>query len=142
MIYETDRDNFASVMHVTWQSCGRNKPDRDTMRYWFDKLIAFDFKVVADAFDKWLMTQDELPTVHQITKLCKPVTPIYSAIERKHDKEANKQHAHKIAKLAHETFKPKRDMKAWAREIIDNPKAYPDISLRYACEALGVAVDG
>lgn len=137
MIYETDRDNFASVMHVTWQSCGRNKPDRDTMRYWFDKLIAFDFNVVADAFDKWLITQDELPTVHQIIKLCKPVTPIYTAIERKTDKAANKQHAKELTEFVASKTKPKRDMKAWARKILDNPSSFPDISVKLAREAMG-----
>lgn len=32
----------------------------------------------------------------------------------------------------------KRDMKAWAKRIVDNPSMYPDISLRFAKEALGV----
>ena len=32
----------------------------------------------------------------------------------------------------------KRDMKAWAKKIIANPKAYPDISLRIAKEALEI----
>lgn len=32
----------------------------------------------------------------------------------------------------------KRDYRAWAHKIIANPAAYPDISLRYAKEALGV----
>ena len=36
----------------------------------------------------------------------------------------------------------KRDYKAWAHKIIANPKAYPDISLRLAKEALGVTVNG
>jgi hypothetical protein len=32
----------------------------------------------------------------------------------------------------------KRDMKLWAKRILENPKAYPDISLRYAKEALEI----
>ena len=34
----------------------------------------------------------------------------------------------------------KRDMKAWAHKIIANPSSYPEISYRYAKEALGSEV--
>lgn len=35
----------------------------------------------------------------------------------------------------------KRDYKAWAHKIVANPKSYPDISYRYAKEALGETVN-
>lgn len=120
MIYENDRDDFASMMVVTWQSFGRNKPDGKTMRFWFDKLITYDLQTVGNAFDQWIISQKELPTVNEIIKLCKPVTPIYSALERKVDAMANKQHMKELMGFIEENSKPRTDYKAWARRIIGN----------------------
>ena len=123
-------------MTTTWQSFGRNKPDRETMLYWFNKLINYDFVTVANAFDKWIIAQKELPTVNEIIKLCQPVTPIYNAIARKVDAEANKQNVKKLTKFVEERMKPKTDYKAWARRIVDNPSMFPESSLKIAEEAL------
>jgi hypothetical protein len=139
---DSNKKEFWSVMNVTMELCNRPPLSKEAVVVFWNILKKYEISTVRDALDSWVDSSSKAPTPHDILNLCKPVTPIYSAIERKHDKEANKQQAHKVAKLAHETFKPKSDMKAWAKTIIDNPKAYPDISLRYAREALGVVVDG
>jgi len=136
LIYETDRDNFASLMNVTWQSCKRGKPDRDTMRYWFNKLADFDFYVVAKAFDTWLMTQDELPSYHQIRSLCQPKIPVYAALEKKADIEANRKNVKELTEFVAEKIKPKTNMRHWAKKILKEPSAYPDISVKYARETM------
>lgn len=144
MNYELDRNAFATVMAVTWQSFGRNRPERETMRYWFDKLAAHDLSVVSHAFDEWLKTQKELPTVADITSLCRPAAQIYTAIEHKPDVEANRQHSHEVVEYVRDNMKPQTDHKAWARRILDNKlnpntgRPWAEISIRFAKEALGL----
>lgn len=137
MIYENDRDNFASIIKTTWQSYGRNKPDSETMRFWFDKLINYDLNTVADAFDKWLISQKELPTVSEILKLCKPVTPIYNAIAKKVDKDANKQYADNVVKFVqqHNNGASRDWIKYW-EDILREPKGHKEITIRAAKDAL------
>lgn len=133
---DADKKEFMLMMRIVCSSFNHAEFDKETLRYWFGKLDRFDLKTVSHAFDVWIDSSKYMPTVKDILDNCKPVTPIYTAIERKADKEANKKHAHELAKAAHETFKQKRDMKAWARKILNNVSAYPDISVRYAKEAL------
>lgn len=137
MIYENDRDNFASIIKTTWQSYGRNKPDSETMRFWFDKLINYDLNTVADAFDKWLISQKELPTVSEILKLCQPNTPIYNAIEKKVDKVANKQYADNVVKFVQQhNNDASRDLVKYWEDILRDPKGHKEITIRAAKDAL------
>ena len=69
MIYPDDSKNFALMMRVTWQTYGRKEIEKETMRYWFNKLISYDFDVVTIAFDNWIKSQRELPTVKDIFDL-------------------------------------------------------------------------
>jgi hypothetical protein len=124
-------------MVTTWQSYGRNKPDSQTMRFWFDKLINYDLRTVADAFDKWLITQKELPTVSEILKLCQPVTPIYNAIAKKTNREANKQYAENVVNFVQEnTKKSGRNWIKFWEDKLNNPKGQSEIVLRFAKDAL------
>lgn len=137
MIYENDRDNFASIMVTTWQSFGRNKPDGQTMRFWFDKLIKYDFGTVANAFDKWLISQADLPTVSEILKLCQPITPIYRALEKKADKAANRQYAENVVNFINENSqKSSRNWIKYWEDILSNHKGRKEITLKSAREAL------
>jgi hypothetical protein len=52
------------------------------------------------------------------------------------DEQVNEIH-NKLAKFT----SPKRDYKAWAKKILDNPSQYPDISVRFAKEALEIKDD-
>lgn len=107
MIYEKDREKFATVMIVTWQSLGRNKPDRETMRYWFDKLINYDLQTVSGAFDKWLTNNRELPTIKDILDLCKPKDDYYK-LPKKPDIEAQKAGLKKLHDFINQNLKVKR----------------------------------
>jgi hypothetical protein len=50
--------------------------------------------------------------------------------------EVNKAQADKLSKYISDKLKPKTDYKAWAKRIIANPKNFPEISLKYAQEAM------
>lgn len=136
MIYEADSKQFALMMKVTWQSYGRNGVERETLRYWFDKLIAHEFSVVSNAFDEWIKSQKDLPTVSDIIKLCQHKVTIHARLPSPLAKEANQQYAKEVIDFVAAQPKKQRDFKAWAHKIINSPNVYPDISLRLAREAL------
>ena len=123
-------------MRVTWQTYGRKEIEKETMRYWFDKLIAYDFDVVTIAFDNWIKNQRELPTVKDIFDLCKPKVTIHARLPSPLAIESNKQHAIELKEAVKEMVKPARDKHtAWIFQILENPKKYSDISFKYATQA-------
>ena len=136
---DTDKKDFASIMRVTWQTFGRNEPDKETMRYWFSKLESHEMREVGNAFDSWIINSKQLPTVRDILELLKPKQQDFKALPRPKISNEKREEIHdKLAQF----MSPKRDMKAWAKKIIANPKAYPEISYRYAKEALGEEIEG
>ena len=126
------------MMVVTWQNYGRNKPDSETMRFWFDKLINHDIVTVGNAFDYWLLHNDnELPTIKNILDLCKPKQEFHKALPKPTiSDEQLKKNLDKISDMVKP--KDKTDYKKWARDILANPKGLPDISIRFAKEALNI----
>lgn len=90
-------------------------------------LHSYDYAPSCDQFKAQCKTTSKLPEHNDYKALPKP---------KMTDEQINEIHD----KLSAFTSK-KRDMKAWANKIIANPKAYPDISLRYAHEALGDVID-
>ncbi len=120
------------MMKITWQSYGRNGLDKETLRYWFDKLSAYDFDKVSYAFDEWLKSQKDLPTVTDILKLCQHKVTIFARLPSPLTKADNKRHADEVVKYVAEHIQPMKDKKQWARDLIsgkkisDNPeKAIP-----------------
>lgn len=51
--------------------------------------------------------------------------------------EDNKIHADKLALFVHERLKPKKNYKAWAERILNNPKNFPESSVEAARKVLG-----
>ena len=123
-------------MKVTWQSFGRSNLDKETMRFWFDKLISYDFETVSNSFDYWLKNQDELPSISEILKLCKPKVTIYARVASPLASASNKEHVGEVLAYIENNIKPQSDYKAWARKIINNPKITNILTIRYAKEAL------
>lgn len=139
---DTNKKDFALMMRVTWANYGRNEPDKDTMRYWFGKLANYEFNQVTKAFDDWIDSSKQLPTVKDIVDALKPKPTIFARLPSPLAIAENHRHAVEVKEAVEKMVSGKRDMKAWAHKIIANPKAYPEISLRYAKEALGEVVDG
>ena len=137
MIYPDDAKEFSGVMDIVWQSLGRNVVDKTTKQYWFAKLQHLPIGEVSNLFDKWLMTEKELPTVNDILHMAKP-REFHKALPAPRNEEIAKDGLERIAKQVSQAIKPKKDMKAWARKILDTPKNYPDIAIRFAKEALEI----
>jgi len=137
LIYPDDAKEFAGIMDITWQSLGRNAVDKTTKQYWFAKLQHLPMGDVSNLFDKWLMTEKDLPTVNDILNMAKP-REFYKALPASRSEEAIKEGLDRINQVVSNGLKPKKDYRAWAKEILKDPKKYPDIAVRFAKEALYV----
>ena len=133
---ETDKKAFQLMMKIVCSSFNHKEFDKETLRYWFSKLERYDFNTVSNAFDVWLNSSRNFPTIKDIIELCKPKEDIYLKLPHKIDYKESKKHADEIKQAVDAMTKPKKDYKDWAHKILANPKAYPDISVRFAHEAL------
>lgn len=131
-----DADNFKSVLNVTYQTFGRKVPDRELLRMWWIKLARCELIEITKAFDTWIDTSKELPTIADILELCKPKVTIHARLPSPLNIESNKKHASEIKQALQSMTSPKRDMKEWARKILANPSALPQFR-KMATEALG-----
>ena len=124
------------MIKIVCQSYSHREFDRETLRYWFGKLESYDFKDVSNAFDKWIDTSKSFPTVKDIVELCKPKPTIFARLPSPLAIAENHRHAQEVKQAVEKMVKTKRDMKAWAKKIVENPTQYRDISVRIAKEAL------
>ena len=100
---------------------------------WSEELANMSVERIKNAL---LHSYDYAPSCDQFKNQCKisaSVLPEYKALPKPvlSDEQINEIKD----KLAAFTSN-KRNMKAWAHKIMDNPSLYPDISFRYAKEAL------
>jgi len=137
-LIDADKKEFMLMMKIVCSSFNHREFDKETLRYWFSKLDRYDFKIVSNAFDQWIDNSRSFPTVKDIVELCKPKAEMYAKLPHKINLAESKKHSDEVKQAVSDMTKPKRDMKAWAKKIIANPKAYPDISLRIAKEALEI----
>lgn len=134
---EDDKKNFQVMMNIVMANFGRKPLDKEALRFWFGKLEKQDLQAVSHAFDTWIDTQSELPTIHDIALLCKPKVTIHQRLSSPLRLDENRKHMEEVKVQIGKMTKPKTDMKGWARKIMANPSAYPDISFKFAREALG-----
>ena len=125
------------MLDIVWQSLGRNPVDKTTKQYWFAKLQHLPIGEVGSLFDKWLITEKELPTVNDILHMAKP-RDFHKALPAPRNEEVSREGMARINQVVSNTLKPKKDFRKWAKDILANPKNYPDISLRFAKEALEI----
>jgi hypothetical protein len=137
-LIDADKKSFAVMMNIVQSNYGRRELDRDALRYWYSKLEKYELQDVSRAFDRWIDSQDQLPTVHNILELLRPQVTIHQRLASPLRVEENKRHIAELKDGIEKMVQPKRDMKDWARKILANPGNYPDISIRFAKEALGV----
>ena len=138
---ESDKSNFKDMMNSVCTIFGKPTLDKDTLRIWYYKLEKFEFKVITQAFDKWVDSNKFMPTPSDILSLCKEKPIQYTQLEApKLSKTENKLQAANVmqfvAEHSYKEDKKLKDMRAWAHRIIENPKKYPAISLQFAKEAL------
>lgn len=110
---------------------------KEAIIVWYNSLKSYDFNVVSDAIDNWLKSSNRPPTPKDIIDACKPKPTIFARLPSPLAIAENHRHAVEVKKAVEDMTKGRRDMKEWARKILASPKIYPDISIKYAKEALG-----
>ena len=133
---ESDKKAFKDMINAVFTIYSKPLPEKEMLRIWWHKLERFDFSVVGRAFDKWTDTPNKLPQPADIVSLCKPHEEVYKALTEPVNKLSNKTHSDEVIKYIADRLTTKTDYRAWAKKIVANPKRYPDISLRYAKQAL------
>lgn len=126
------------MMNIVMANYGRKPLDKEVLRFWFGKLEKHDLQTVSQAFDAWIDTQSDLPTIHDIAGLCKPKVTIHQRLASPLRVEENKKHIEEVKVQINNMTKPRKNMKAWAQKIMSSPSSYPDIAQRFAREALAV----
>lgn len=136
---DSNKKQFWLMMNVAMELTNHPPLTKEAIITWWHKLAKFEYSVVESALDKWVDSSSKPPTPSDIINLCKPVTPIYTSIARRADKEASKKHVKEVIKFVSDRFKPSNNQKLWAEKILSNPANYPDISVKLAKEALGAS---
>lgn len=132
---DLNKKDFWVMLNVTMELTNHPPLSKEAVIIWYNQLKQFEFSDVSNAIDSWLKVSSKPPTPKDIIDACKPKQQDFKALPRPKMSEEKVNQIHE--KLSQFTS-PKRDMKSWAKKIIDNPSMYPDISLRFAKEALGV----
>jgi hypothetical protein len=137
---EQDKIGFKQMMDTVTTLYQKHALDIDTLRVWFYKFDKYEFGQVSKAFDKWVDQSKFMPTPADILQLVKEKPVEYIALQApKLNKDQNKAYSSKIVEYIVEKSpqdKKLKDMRAWAHRIINNPKNYPAISLKFAKEAV------
>jgi len=81
------------------------------------------------------------PSCDQFKAQCKTVMQAHSDYKALPKPTLSDEKINELHDKLTEFVSGKRDHKAWAHKIINNPSAYPDISFRYAKESLGNLVN-
>lgn len=130
---------MASFYGKHWLDMWADIPLESVKAEWQAKLDGMSSKIVFKAVDYCSNNLKFPPTLPEFVLLCKANTPseINKALPR-HFTEAeiakNHERLEKVSKDLSSTSKT--DYKDWAKRIIANPKAYPDLSFKLATEAM------
>jgi len=126
------------MIEITWSNYGRNKPQRETMAYWFGKLQKHDFNAVHRAFDNWVDSSRELPTVKDIADMLKPKQQDYKYLPKKISESEFQVVQEKLQVIQEKLVKkPARDWVAYWQAILANPSNHKsNITIRFAEQAL------
>ena len=135
---DTDKRPFADMINAVFAIYNKQPPEKEMLRIWWHKLERFEFNIVSKALDVYTDSPNKLPQPADIIALCKPREDVYFALPSPVNYEESKKHVEELTKFVAKKLKPKTDHRAWAKRIIDNPKNFPEISLKYAQEALGI----
>lgn len=101
---------------------------------WSEELAGISAERIKAAL---LHNYEYAPSCDQFKAQCKTVTQAHSDYKALPKHKLSDEKINELHDKLTEFVSGKRDYKAWAKKIIDNPKMYTEISYRYAKEALG-----
>lgn len=133
---DSDKKEFWVMVNIAMELTNHPPLSKEAIIVWYNQLKSYEFNVVSDAIDGWLKASNRPPTPKDIIDACKPKPTIFARLPSPLAIAENHRHAVEVKEEVAKMTKPKRDMKAWARKILESPKSYPDISIKLAKEAL------
>lgn len=136
MLRDSDKKQFKIILDAMCDATNTERMNKERMIAWWTELQVFTIDEIQAKIDLWIEQHGSCPTLVDLAKdeppkmgIPRTVTPLMQ--------ENNKKHVEEI-KQDVQSFGKRRDYKKWAHDILNNPSAYPEISLRYAREALHV----
>ena len=135
---DSHKKQFWLMLNVTMELTNKPPLTKEAIITWWHLLAQYDYDVVEKAINRWVDNSSKPPTPHDIKELCAHKVTIFAKIPSPLAKESNKIHSSEMVKKVHEAFKPPKDGREWARAILADQKGRPEISIRYAKEALGL----
>jgi acyl-CoA thioesterase len=133
---DANKKPFWLMINITMELTNHPPLTKEAIVAWWHKLKQYDFDVVQKAVDEWLDASNKTPTPHDIKSLCKPKKEIYTALPAPLNRIENMEYSKEVVQFIAEQPKKKSDKRAWINRILENPKKFPDISMKYAQEAL------
>jgi hypothetical protein len=140
-LIEENKPAFKQMMNLLMDAYQKQKPSSDMLRLWWQKLAHHEIDVVCKAFDTWIDTKTYAPTPADILDLCRHKVTMAPRLNSPINLDSNRAHSAQVKEQLKNFGMPKRDMRDWARKILANPKAYPDIAVRFASEAINSAIE-
>jgi hypothetical protein len=132
--------SLASIFGKRWFDFWAGSDMPTVKSTWTRGLKGIQGYQIRDALDYVADNAQFVPDLPAFKKICDGMKKqeVQQAIERKFTKEEmennHQRMQHELGKLRID--KHEVGHKAWAHRILANPKAYPDISVKYAQEAL------
>jgi hypothetical protein len=104
---------------------------------WVRGLKGLEPYQIHEALDYCVDNEGFPPDLPKFRKICDQMkrVEVVKALPRNFSQEELKANQERVKKAVGE-LQPKRDMRGWAKKILANPSAYPEISVRMATEAM------
>lgn len=141
---DTDKFAFKRMLYTLMELYQKPVPSNDTLRVWFDKLNKYDFQVVSEAIDYFTDHNKHAPNPANILEICQAKTRFndFDALPKpKLTQDQINENIRRLREIYSKLNPRNDDYKKWAKDIlaeVAKGKKYPDISLRFAKEALGI----
>ena len=121
MITDLRKENFDKMLKTTCKQYSKAEMDDNVFNLWYHSLKAFSFDTVSNAMGKWITTSKFMPTISEITRLCRVLESQNqpSQIPHKIDKSRKQEFHEKLNKaISASKLTQKRHPKMWAVKIL------------------------
>lgn len=132
------KKEFWLMVNVAMELTNHPPLTKEAIVTWWHLLSKYEFADVQNSVDNWCKTMSKPPTPNDIISGCQHKVTIHARLPSPLAIQDNKRHIDELKEHIAENLKPKTDYKAWAKRILANPKQFPDISVKFAKEALNV----
>lgn len=134
---------MASLYGKHWLDMWADVPIDAVKEEWQGGLYGFNLTEIGNAINYCAENNKFPPTLPEFRDLCKTLSKaakqtMHTALPRKMTEEELEESQKRLHEAtATITKKSSQDSKHWARKILGSPSSYPDISVKFAHEALG-----